>query len=280
MTQPPQQPHNPPSSLDRWFAGILSIAGLIGAALFFSGYVYRWAYFSYYLINLTDLNFPAETYPIVPIQIFCGTLGLLLRTVGFILLGAVGIRSVLWGLQQGETWTRGLANQAPRSIRGMARWLAELTHALSAFLREATIVLGILTILFWASRWQGTADARRDAYTNTSTLPTIALVMSEEGSKVALGRSLSDATLDPSLQGFRLFGDRSLFNEIYRKEDSNPDNLQNPRIWRILSNQGQWIYLFSSLPGSPGRGNERPLVLGIQQTGGEQQLILGPAQED
>jgi hypothetical protein len=278
MTQPAQNPAIPETSKGIRFTSILSIASLIGAALFFSGYVYRWTYFSYFLLNIAELNFPAETYPILPVQVFCGTPWLVLRTLLFVLLTALAIRASLWGLQRIEGWVRRLPNLVPRRTRFLAEWLVELTDAMSTLLHEVVIVIGILIMLFWVSRWQGTADARRDAYNDTSKLPTIALVMPDKDKKVALGRLLADPTMDPALSGFRFFGDRTLFDRIYRKEDNFFSKGKDSRVWRMLLSQDNWLYLISSVPGMPKRVDERPLVLALQQKEGGQQMILGPSQ--
>jgi hypothetical protein len=278
MTQPAQNSAPPEASKGVGFTNILSIASLIGAALFFSGYVYRWAYFSYFLLNIAGLNFPAESYPVVPIQVFCGTPLLVLRTVLFIVLTAIAIRATLWGLQRVEGWVLRLPNLVPRGTRFLASWLVEFTNAMSALLREVVIVIGILIMLFWVSRWQGMADARRDTYNDTSKLPTIALVISDKDKKVALGRLLADPTIDPSLSGFRFFGDRALFNEIYRKEDNFFSKRKDSRVWRMLLSQDNWLYLISGVSDKAERGDERPLVLAVQPKEGGQQMILGPPQ--
>jgi hypothetical protein len=277
MTQPTQNSSTPESSKGGGFTSILSIASLIGAALFFSGYVYRWAYFNYFLLDIAELNFAAETYPIVPIQVFCGTLWSVLSTLLFVLLAAIAIRAALWGLQMIEGGVRRLPNLFPRGIRFLANGAVEVTDTISALLHEVVIVIGILIMLFWVSRGQGTADARRDAYNDTSTLPTIALVMADKDKKVALGRLLADPTMDPALTGFRFFGDRSLFDEIYRKEDNFLGKGKDSRVWRMLLSQDNWLYLMSGVSGTPGRVDERPLVLAIQTKEGGQQMILGPS---
>jgi hypothetical protein len=272
MTQPTQNSSTPESSKGGGFTSILSIASLIGAALFFSGYVYRWAYFSYFLLDIAELNFPAETYPIVPIQVFCGTPWLVLRTLLFVFLTAMVIRAVLWGLQTIERWRRRLPNLVPRGSRFLTSGLVELTNAMSTLLHEVVIVIGILIMLFWVSRCQGTADAQRDAYNDTSKLPMIALVIPDKDKNVALGRLLADPKIDPALTGFRYFGDRALFDEIYRKED-NISSTGKDEFWRILLSQENWMYLFKSMSGTPQKNNF-PVVLAIQQKEGGQQLIL------
>jgi hypothetical protein len=123
------------------------------------------------------------------------------------------------------------------------------------------IFLTVLIFIFWLARWQGIADARRDAGQN-STLPVVALITPEE--KFALGRKLDDVFADPSLEKYRIIGDRGLFDDLRGKEDTDISNPKQPRVWRILLERGGWIYLFQALPPNA-KANERPLVLAIQQ---------------
>ncbi|MFM9103824.1 MAG: hypothetical protein ACKOPS_21880, partial [Cyanobium sp.] len=70
----------------RVLGGFASILSLLGITLFFSGWIYRWAYFAYYSLNLNDQSFTAQSYLIVPIQIYFGTLSGMLKTILLLLL--------------------------------------------------------------------------------------------------------------------------------------------------------------------------------------------------
>ncbi|MFM6404491.1 MAG: hypothetical protein ACKPGT_07470, partial [Microcystis sp.] len=52
---------------------LASAAGLIGAGLYYTGWVYRWAYFAYYQLGITSLDFPVESFLLLPLQVFFGT---------------------------------------------------------------------------------------------------------------------------------------------------------------------------------------------------------------
>ena len=53
------------------FAGIV---GLLGVALYFSGWIYRWSYYSFFNLEVENLNLSSESFLFVPIQIFCNNL--------------------------------------------------------------------------------------------------------------------------------------------------------------------------------------------------------------
>lgn len=90
-------------------------------------------------------------------------------------------------------------------------------------------------MIFWLARWQGFADARRDTGQN-STLPVVALITPEE--KFAVGRKLDDIFADPSLKGYRIIGDRGLFEDLRGREDNDISNPKQPRVWRLLLERG------------------------------------------
>ncbi|MGA9380783.1 MAG: hypothetical protein WBV73_18620, partial [Phormidium sp.] len=133
---------------------------------------------------------------------------------------------------------------------------------LRSLVDEIVIVSWILIVLFWLASWQGTADARRDAGQNF-TLPVVTLVTPENRSP--LGRKLDDEFTDPSLKGYRIIGDRGLFNSVVGKEDTDTSNKKNPRVWRLLMERGGWIYVFPALPPNS-QGSDRPIVIAIQES--------------
>lgn len=141
---------------------------------------------------------------------------------------------------------------------------------LRSLVDEIVIVSWILIVLFWLASWQGTADARRDAGQN-STLPVVTLVTPENRSP--LGPKLDDEFTDPSLKGYRIIGDRGLFNSVVGKEDTDISNKKNPRVWRLLMERGGWIYLFPALPANF-QANDRPIVIAIQEGQLSQHLII------
>lgn len=263
-----------PQTSDKFL--LVSVAGVLGAALFFTGWIYRWAYFAYFQLEITTLNFPTESFFIVPIQVFFGTSSAIARTLISlpVFLGAIYLGS--WLVQWAKQW---LSDRA-LAILGK-RWRSLLLKpnlflAIEPLLGEILLFLLAIALLFQFAQAQGIADARRDAHNATSTLPAIALLTQADG---ILGVPLNQPGEDPPLN-YRLFGDRSLVERIYRREDNDTSIPNQPRVWRLLLEQNGWIYLAIALPGAPERNNRdlRPLVVAIQETASDERvLLLGPS---
>ncbi len=49
-----------------------SILGLLGIFLYFTAWIYRWAYFNFFSLEITRLSFPFRSFFFVPIQVFLG----------------------------------------------------------------------------------------------------------------------------------------------------------------------------------------------------------------
>ncbi len=144
---------------------------------------------------------------------------------------------------------------------------------LRLLVNEIVIVSWVLIVIFWLARWQGIADARRDAGQN-STLPVIALITPEE--KFAVGRKLDDIFTNPSLKGYRIIGDLGLFDDLRGRQDTDIiTNPKQPRVWRLLLERGGWIYLFRALPPNA-KPNEIPSVLAIQESDKGHIIIRSP----
>ena len=76
-----------------------SILGLLGIFLYFIGWIYRWAYFGWFHIEINRLDLPLRSFLFVPIQVFCGTPSAFLRTLIAIIIGAICIKFTLWLVQ-------------------------------------------------------------------------------------------------------------------------------------------------------------------------------------
>ncbi|MEI2577443.1 hypothetical protein [Scytonema sp. PRP1] len=275
MTQAPQ-PNQEPNILGKF----ASVVGLLGIALFFAGWIYRWSYFYFFQLEVTNLDFPAQSFLFVPLQIFLGDGWAILRTVFAFLLAVIAIQLTLWLIwiiteAFVNTFNQFRSARTSRPTQRRRSWIGKQLDSVAVFtsvqlrsveflrslVNEIVIVSWVLIFIFWLARWQGIADARRDAGQN-STLPVVALITPEE--KFALGRKLDDVFADPSLEKYRIIGDRGLFDDLRGKEDTDISNPKQPRVWRILLERGGWIYLFQALPPNA-KANERPLVLAIQQ---------------
>jgi len=240
----------------------ISVVGLLGAALFFAGWIYRWAYFAFFQLDVTALDLPAQSFLIVPIQVFLGTWSAFGKTLLMVILAALAISFTLWLLRRLAAL---ISNRSHRRA-------ATSPSFTQAFLSEVVIVAWIFVFLFWAARWQGQDDAWRDARHSTSTLPVVALITPSD--KIALGRPLNDVFESTPLKGIGIIGDVGLFKALRGKEDTDTTNPDQPRVWRLLLNRGDWIYLFITLPSNAER-DLRPSVLAAQKGGG-QFIILSP----
>ncbi|WP_017316712.1 hypothetical protein [Mastigocladopsis repens] len=282
MTQAPQ-----PSQETNILGKFASVVGLLGIALFFAGWIYRWSYFYFFQLEVTNLDFPAQSFLFVPLQIFLGDGWAILRTVFAFLLAVIAIQFTLWLIwiiteAFVNTFKRFRSNRVIPATQRRRSWIGKQLDSLATFtfvqlrsvdflrslVNEIVIVSWVLIFIFWLARWQGIADARRDAGQN-STLPVVTLITPEE--KFALGRKLDDVFADPALKGYRIIGDRGLFDDLRGREDNDTSNPNQPRVWRILLERGGWIYLFQTLPPNA-KPNERPAVLAVQQ--GEKGHIL------
>ncbi len=265
-----------------------SVIGLFGAALFFAGWIYRWSYFYFFQLEISNLDLPTQSFLMVPLQIFFGDVWAMGKTAIAFLLTAVAINITLWLIAivseiVVRTFNYLLSKRIiPATQRKQSR-SAKLLNSLAVysssqlrfvdFLRslvnEIVIVSWVLIVIFWLAQSQGITDARRDAGQN-STLPVIALISPEE--KFAVGRKLDDVFTNPTLKGYKIIGDRGLFNDLRGTEDTDTSNPKQPRVWRLLLERGGWIYLFRALPANP-KSSDRPALIAIQE-GDKGHLII------
>ncbi|MCA1992959.1 MAG: hypothetical protein LDL41_13120 [Coleofasciculus sp. S288] len=287
MTQAPQ-PNQEPNILGKF----ASVVGLLGTALFFAGWIYRWSYFYFFQLEITTLDLSPQSFLIVPLQIFLGDGWIICKSAIAFIIAAIAIHITLWLIQSLSDALVNQLNQllSHRIIPATQRkrsWFAKRLKSLAEFsspqlgsvqflrslVNEIVIVSWTLLVIFWLARWQGTADARRDA-SQHSTLPVVTLVTPEN--RFALGRKLDDVFTNPSLKGYNLIGDRGLFDDLRGREDNDTSDRKKPRVWRLLLERGGWIYLFPTLPPNA-KPSDRPPVLVLQKSDqGEQLMILSP----
>ncbi|MEG4915690.1 hypothetical protein [Microcoleus sp. B7-D4] len=289
MTASPQP--TPESNILGNFA---SVVGLLGAALFFTGWIYRWSYFYCFQLNVITLDLPVESFFLVPLQVFLGDGWTILRSAIALLLTALAIYLSLWLVNSINKTVAVKINRRARRWRFSARRrrLGLLHRFLKSWQRfninrlnsikllrslvdEIIIVGWVLLVLFWSAYHQGIADARRDAGENSS-LPAVALIAKQDN--IALGRKLDDPTLRLDPKGFKAIGDAGLFADLSKRDYTDINNPKEPRVWRLLLERGNWIYLFPALTKEQQKDpNARPPVIAIQQSqSGDQLLIVSP----
>jgi hypothetical protein len=281
------------------FAGSV---GLFSIALYFTGWIYRWAYYGFFRIELNALNLPAQSFFFVPIQVFLGSPQTFLQALLALIIAVLLIRVTLWLLQPPNPQpTNNLSSVGSSSANSfqlrvlrlfqrlnrsklvsrlffLARWFIDKLRYIarilpSPLLKDLVIVAWILTILFWVARSQGEADARRAAVNDTSALPIITLV--HPNKELGLGRNPKDLFTDSISKKTRVIGDIGLFEKLQGQETNDTANPSQPTVWRLLVNSNGWLYIFRTLPQNADP-SKRPIVLAIREGGGEQMMILSP----
>ncbi|MCW6050923.1 hypothetical protein K4039_12705 [Lyngbya sp. CCAP 1446/10] len=274
-----------------------SVVGLLGAALFFTGWIYRWSYFYFFQIQVTTLDLPVESFFMAPLQVFLADGPTIFRSAIAILLTALGIYLTLWLVNSINHKFATTINRRNRRWRFYARrrrlWLLlrflkswqrfninryNSIKLLRSLVDEIIIVSWVLLVLFWSAYHQGITDARHDA-SETSALPAVTLIAKEDN--LALGRKLEHVFENPSAKDYkeyRIIGDKGLFDDLVDKTDTDATNSKEPRIWRLLLQRGNWIYLFPALTNEQQKDPDaRPPVVAVQQSqSGDQLLILSP----
>jgi hypothetical protein len=272
-----------------------SVVGLLGAALFFTGWIYRWSYFYCFQLNVITLDLPVESFFIVPLQVFLGDNWTILKSAIALLLTSLAIYHTLWLVNSinktvtttiNRTISRWLSYLYGRRFRWLYRILKSWEQfnvnrynsvkLLRSLVDEIIIVGWVLLVLFWSAYHQGIADARRDAGEN-STLPVVALIAKQDN--IPLGRKLDDPTLRLAPKGFKAIGDAGLFEDLSKRDYTDINNPKEPRVWRLLLERGSWIYLFPALTKEQQKDpNAHPPVIAVQQSqAGDQLLIISPA---
>ncbi|MDZ8050590.1 MAG: hypothetical protein RMX63_03925 [Aulosira sp. ZfuCHP01] len=273
MTSPSQP--EPNANILTTFAGLI---GVLSIFIYFLGWIYRWAYFGFFQLELNTLSLPQESFLIVPIQVILGNFLIFLRSILALLLTILLIKTTLWLISPQPTTQ---SHTIPSKLNIITQKLYEfplfkllrsLAQLIPQSLRyEMIIVAWIFTALFWLGRYQGTADAFRDAVNDTSTRPIVTLVSPSD--KLALGRNLDDLLINPTLKGSRIIGDVEQFKKIFGRETNDTTNPKQPIIWRSLIENQNWVYLFPAM--SPGaKPNQRPPVLAVNTGDGRVQLLI------
>jgi hypothetical protein len=275
------------------FGKLASLLTLIGAALYFTGWIYRWAYFAFFQLEVTTLDLPVESFLIVPLQVFFGNLyagdfSTLGRTFAVAIATFILIPVFLKSLQFTSTKLTHFWNRWRwRSLQFLKRKKPKLARIYSlipnlkpisykhSLIDELVKIAGVLTALFILARQQGILDARRDAFNQTSTLPVITLITPENS--LSLGRKLSDLTDDPPRQNFRVIGDLELYREVLKQDYNNKTDPNFPKtVWRLLIDREHQFYIFPSLPTDVPIDARPPVVVVQESDRGEYLLILSP----
>ncbi len=260
-----------------------SIIGILAIFLYFTGWIYRWAYFGFFKIEILRFDLPFYSFFFVPIQVFLGSLGAFLITVLAVMVTVLGIKVTIWFIQPlqlstitpRKKWVRHLHNYTRKFHQfTILKFLRSLiTGFPQRLLRELIIVIWLLISLFWLAKIQGTLDAYRDAFNHTSTLPVVTFVTPQK--RLAIGRNPEDIFTKPALQDYRIIGSLEQLEYLQNRDINDATNPDNKVVWRLLLENSNWVYLFSSLPPNATR-EQRPPVLAIRKDIEGELMILSP----
>ncbi len=266
-----------------FLAGFASILGLIAICLFFSGWIYRWAYFSYFSIDVTSQNYTVQSFLMVPLQIYLGSLVNIAKTVlVLVLIPLLSLLSIT-ALHRTYAFLGRASSLSPCLIHFRQRFFLvdqldrSSLRTYVSLIDELVIVGWVLTLLFWFSQHQALQDARRDAVNATSTLPVVSLVAPRQdnvlGADLRILNDGGDPIADVPLEGSVLIGDRLLARDI---RSTTLTNVSDELVWRLLTyGDSSWLYLIRTIPAGSG-GEVRPLILAVPNARRGQMLILSP----
>ncbi|GFZ91957.1 hypothetical protein [Okeania sp. KiyG1] len=275
-------------------AGLLS---LLGIGLYFTGWIYRWAYFAYFQLEVTTLDLPFESFFIVPIQVFFGNISsgdfsTFFRTIVIAIASFIIVPNIFHLI---KIFTQKLDKILNELRLKLLKWSLKTKHPkipqnIQSFLyfqqinyqkydkvliNEIVIVAWLLTALFFLGQSQGKIDAIRDSRNETSFLPVVTLITPEN--RLSLGRKVDDIGDDPNVSSFRVIGDLELYKELLQGDFNNKTDPNYPQVvWRLLIDRDSQYYIFPSLSKND-QANAHPPVVVIQQSDrGEYIVILSP----
>jgi len=284
---------------------IAGLLVLLSAALYFTGWTYRWSYFSFFQLEVTALGLSLESFYLAAFQVFFGSVKAVLVAIITVLFTAVGIYLSLWLVEDRifnfsqrcfKKLRRHLLRRvesrlegSPRPTQGWAKlgyvlynWLLRQLRSLVKFrlikyeslrfllslLDEILVVGWVVAALFTLAQWRGEVDAWRDVVHPTSTLPVVTLVVREE--TVPLGLN-PDTLINPA--EIRIIGERHLYENTLGNALSD---LNLNRVWRLLIDLDGDYYIFPALPDGRRRDQRPPLVVIPRSQEGDRVILLRP----
>lgn len=275
------------------FGRLASLLTILGVGLYFTGWIYRWAYFGYFQLEVTTLDLPLESFLIVPVQVFLGNLAggdfsTFWRTVRVAIATFLIIYISLKGI---EILNREFANCINKSrsllvLQSLKHRWYKITQVLQPlpdlkpidydknFVDELIVAGWLLVALFYLGQTQGNLDALRDSRNETSKLPVVTIITPEN--QLPLGRKVYDLTDDPNVGKFRAIGDLELYKQLLQRDYNNKDASDNRIVWRLLIDRNSQYYIFPSLSQNLPPDTRPPVVVIQQSESGEYVVILSP----
>jgi hypothetical protein len=244
--------------------------GLLAIALLFTGWIYRWHYFTYFQVEPTSLGLSVESTSFSAFSLLFGSPWAIARFLGGLGLALVGVVVTFRAMRVCRRQMGPGLGRLEQKL-GLGGNQRQQLGLLASLVDELVIVLWLLLVLYGLAASQGLADARRDAVDDTSTLPVIAIAMA--GKEAVIGRDPDQLLVNPS--GVRLFGSRERYVALLGAE-LNP--AEGGRRWRLLSDAGAQLLVFPSMPESEAEGKAPPVLIFPDRGKGDRLIILSPAQ--
>ncbi len=244
--------------------------GLVAISLLFTGWIFRWHYFTYFQVDPASLGFPVETISIAAFSLLFRSPWSILRFIIGLGLAFAGIVVTFRAIRFSSGWLLPLSGNMLQRI-GLGREQRQQLRLLSSLANELVIVLWLLLVLYGLAASQGLSDARRDAIDETSTLPLITIAM--PGAQSVIGRDPDQMLVNPS--DVRLFGSHERYDALLGDE-LNSDS--GRRRWRLLSDTGGRLLVIPSLPSAQIGGKAPPVLIFPDGGKGDRLVILSPAQ--
>lgn len=244
---------------------LASLIALLAVALYFAGWVYRWAYFGFFKIGIASLDLPVESFYLAAFHALFGGPWILVRTFLGFALALLGIL-LTW-----QTWKllKAQIRLPDRLHRSLSR--SPSFQFVDSLVDEIVFVFWVLTVLYFLARGQADLDVWLDAVNETSDLPVVSVLLNDQNA--ALGRNLNDPFANPD--NFRIVGDRATYDRLLGKETNDASDPDRVRTWRLLSDRGSYFYIFPALP-ERDRHLSIPVVKIYASSLGDQLVILRP----
>ncbi len=243
---------------------LASLIALLAIALYFTGWVYRWAYFGFFQVEVMTLNLPLESFYLAALQALFGhPLAWLMTIITFLMIPII----ILISFQLLDSVINQVTTYYQRYALRLSQSQLNLLKFIGSLLDELVIVFWVLIALFVLAFGQGDRDAWRDAVNESSRLPIITVAISDKNA--ALGRKLNSLG-DPS--DFRIIGDYNLYNNLVGQE---LNELEKSRVWRLLIDRDGYFYIFPALP-KKDKCISIPVVIIYESGNGDQLTILSP----
>lgn len=268
------------------FASLLSLLGIIS---FFSGWIYRWAYFNYFNLDITRLNYPPQSFLLVPLQLFLGRpenilkISIILIILPIIIYLNLELLNIISISIKHQLIT--LLNRIQSAWLKKALWRMLLSpdpayreglNRYASLIRELVIVSWVVGVVFWFSQHQGFADARKDAVNATSSLPVVTFVGRQEDFILGTDLRIIDdngVPPDPQLMNSVIVGDLGLAKLVRQK---SLNDVCVDRVWHFLTERDDWVYIFFTLKAKES-SETQPIVVTFPKAEGDQLIILSPS---